>query len=228
MTRGRRDAAHAGPVAAVQEPLASGMTLVGLVLVVLGVLRTLVVLEVLPEDATAVVGAGWPVLVVGAGVWSMTVGRRVTGAALALLGTVLLVATAVPAGVRLPVLLIGLGVLLLWASLGGRRWLLGGVIAVFKDVRASGPADEPARSYVAVFGESSGRIDAAAIGDELVECLGVFGDVEVQVPGDVAVELSETAVFGEVRSPGPPTRAVTSKVRVRATSVFGDVRLVRE
>jgi hypothetical protein len=216
-----------GNAAAFLGPLASGLALAGGLLLLLGLVRALVVLEVFPDEVATVVGSWWPLLVVGAGVWSMLAGRRITGAALAVAGALLLVITAVPAGLTAPVLLIGLGTLLLWGSFGGRRWLLGAAIAVFDDVRADDRGEAPAHSFVALFGESSGRLDADA-SDGLVECLAVFGDVEVEVPPDVAVEITEVAVFGEVRAPAAPTAPVTTSVQVRATSVFGDVLLVRD
>jgi hypothetical protein len=226
MSRDRGPRTGIGDPAALLGPLASGLALVGGLLVLLGLVRALVVFEVLPAEVTAALGAWWPLLAVGAGMWSMMAGRRITGAALAVAGALLLVITAVPAGLTVPVLLIGLGVLLLWGSFGGRRWLLGAAVAVFDDVRADDRGEAPAHSFVALFGESSGRLDTEA-SDGLVECLAVFGDVEVEVPADVAVDVTEVVVFGEVRAPGPPTAPVTTSVQVRATSVFGDVRLVR-
>jgi hypothetical protein len=209
--RGRR-AGLGDPVAALRGPLVSGLVLVGALLVLLGLVRALVVFGVLPDAVAAFVGTWWPLLVVGAGVWSMLSGRRIT---------------AVPAGMTAPVLLIGVGALLLWGSFGGRRWLLGSAVAVFDDVRAGDRGEAAAHSYVALFGESSGRLDPDA-DNGLVECLAVFGDIEVTVPADVALELTEVAVFGEVRAPAPPTAPVTSWVQGRATAVFGDVRFVRE
>ncbi len=228
MSRERGPRAGLGdPVAALRGPLVSGLVLVGGLLVLLGLVRALVVFGFLPDAVAAFVGTWWPLLVVGAGVWSMLSGRRITGASLTAAGALLLMITAVPAGMTAPVLLIGVGALLLWGSFGGRRWLLGSAVAVFDDVRAGDRGEAAAHSYVALFGESSGRLDPN-VGNGLVECLAVFGDIEVTVPADVALELTEVAVFGEVRAPAPPTAPVTSWVQGRATAVFGDVRFVRE
>ena len=225
--RPRGRAAHT--VAAVQRPLASGLTIAGVVLIGLGLGRTLLVLEVLPPELGAAIGTWWPAALVVGGAWLALSGRRVTGTALALVGAVILVLTVVPEGFVGPTLLIGLGLLLLWGATGGRRWVLGGGgVALFDDVRTGADGTPPARSYVAVFGESEGRLEPSLAEEGAVECLAVFGDVQVRVPADVAVELSETAVFGDVRAPEPPRVPVTATVVVRATAVFGDVRLLRD
>jgi hypothetical protein len=225
--RGRRTTGS--PASAVQRPLASGLTIAGIVFLVLGVGRALVVLDVLPDAVGNVVMTWWPVALVVGGAWLALAGRRVTGTAVGLLGLLLLVITAVPDGFVGPTLLILLGVVLLWGATGGRQWVLGGgAVALFDDLRMGSDGNPPARSYVAVFGESEGRLEPSLAQDGIVECLAVFGDVQVRVPADIAVELSETAVFGDVVAPEPPRQPVTSTLEVRATAVFGDVKLVRD
>ncbi|MFO7779962.1 MAG: hypothetical protein R6V28_16550 [Nitriliruptoraceae bacterium] len=227
--RDRGPGGAGSPLSAVQRPLASGLTIAGIALLVLGVGWALVVLEVLPAGVGAVVAAWWPAILVVAGGWLLRNGRRVTGTALGLLGVLLLIVAVVPDGFVGPTLLILAGLLLLWGATGGRQWLFGGgAVALFDDLRLGSDASPPARSYVAVFGESEGRLESSLAADGIVECLAVFGDVQVHVPADVAVELSETAVFGDVWAPAPPRRPVTSALEVRATAVFGDVRLVRD
>ena len=230
MSRSTR--AETGTAAApFQRPLASGLTALGAVLVVLGLGRALIVLDVVPEEAAAWAGDWWPLTLVVAGVWLAAAGRRAMGTVLIIIGGVLLLTTAVPEGFVAPVLLIGLGVLFLAGAVGGRRWMLGGPnVAVFDDVDVTGRqiADgEPTRSFVAVFGDASGRLDPALVGMGPVDCLAVFGDVEVDVPPDVAVELTQTAVFGDVEAPAPPAGEVSATVAVRATAVFGEVQLRR-
>ncbi len=216
------------PAVAVQRPLASGLTVVGAALVLFGLGRGLVVLEVLPEQLSEVVSEWWPTLLVLAAAWLVVTGRRVTGVALGLLGLLLLGSRVLPDGTFLPVLLIALGVVFLVGAGGGRRWLLGGgAIALFDDVRTGGADTPAARSYVAVFGDARGRLEPTVADEGPVECLAVFGDVQVEVPSDAAVVLSETAVFGDVQAPQPPRGAVTSTVHVRATAVFGEVQLIR-
>lgn len=225
--RGRRIAGT--PTSAIQRPLASGLTVMGTVLLALGVGRALLVLEVLPAVVGAVVATWWPVALVAGGVWLALSGRRVTGTALGLAGVLLLVITVVPDGFVGPTLLILVGLVLLWGATGGRQWVLGGgAVALFDDLRVGSDGAPPARSYVAVFGESEGRLEPSLAQEGIVECLAVFGDVQVRVPADVAVELSQTAVFGDVWAPEPPRVPVTSILEVRATAVFGDVKLVRD
>lgn len=222
----RRDGS---PLSAVQRPLASGLTIAGVVLLVLGIGRALLVLEVLPPAVGAAVARWWPVVLVVGGIWLARRGRRVTGTALGLLGVLLLVITVVPDGFVGPTLLILIGLLLLWGATGGRQWVLGGgAVALFDDLRVGSDGTPPARSYVAVFGESEGRLEPALAQDGIVECLAVFGDVQVHVPAEVAVELSQTAIFGDVWAPEPPRVPATTTLEVRATAVFGDVKLVRE
>lgn len=224
---GRRGAGS--PLSAVQRPLASGLTVTGVVLLVLGVGRALLVLEVLPPSIGTALARWWPAVLVVGGVWLAWRGRRVTGTALALLGVLLLVITVVPDGFVGPTLLILVGALLLVGATGGRRWVLGGgAVALFDDLRVGSDGTPPARSYVAVFGESEGRLEPSLADAGLVECLAVFGDVQVRVPAEVAVELSQTAIFGDVVAPGPPRSPATATVEVRATAVFGDVKLLRE
>lgn len=216
-----------------QRPLASGLTVVGTLLIVLGLGRALVALAVLPAEVATFLSDWWPAAIVLAGIALAASGRRASGTVLALIGGLLLLTTAVPEGFVAPVVLIGLGVLFLATTMGGRRWTLGGpTVAVVDDVdtRTTGGRsgqDDPTRSFVAVFGEAAGRLDPAQVGRGPVECLAVFGDVKVDVPDDVAVELTQTAVFGDVRAPEPPAGEVVATVAVRATSVFGDVRLRR-
>ncbi len=218
-----------GAAAALQRPLASGLTLVGLLLLLTGVARFLIVLEVLPTEVGEVVADGWPVLLLVAGIWLAATGRRLLGTAAVAIGILLLAPRVLPEGFTVPVLLIAIGLVVLLGAGGGRRWLLGseGAVAVFEDVRRGAAGTAPARSYVALFGGSEGRIDPALAEDGPLECLAVFGDVTVVVPADVAISVTETAVFGEVRTPAPPTGPARVVVPVRATAVFGDVRLVR-
>jgi hypothetical protein len=218
-----------GAATVVQRPLASGLTLVGALLLLTGVVRFLVVLEVLPAEVGAALADGWPVLLVAAGIWLAATGRRLLGTAAVVLGVLLLAPRVLPEGFTVPVLLIALGLVVLLGAGGGRRWLLGssGTVALFDDVRHGTDGTPPARSYVAVFGGTEGRLDPDLADSGPVECLAVFGDVTVVVPADVALAVTETAMFGDVRTPAPPAGPPRVTVAVRATAVFGDVRFIR-
>lgn len=216
------------PGGAVRRPVANALTVVGGALVVLGSWSILRAFGLVPTVVADIVDDWWPLVLVLGGGWLLARGRRASGTVLLVLGAVLLVISMIPRDLVGPVLLIGAGILLLLAATGGRRWLLGGPgVALFDDARTSRSDDEAARSFVAVFGESSGDIDAGVAEEGVVECLAVFGDVEVRVPRDVAVELRQTAVFGDVRAPQPPPVPTVATVQVRATAVFGDVRIDR-
>ena len=228
-------AVRGGDVGALQRPLASGLTLAGAAFVLLGVGRLLLLTGVLPELVGEVVATWWPAALIALGGWSLQAGRRVTGTSLVVVGAGLLVLRVVPEGYRLPVLLVGVGLLLLWGSVGGRRWLLGGLgVSLVDELRGAEPGTAPGRSHVALFDSVRGRLvaDAAATGP--VECLALFGDVLLDVPRDLDVVLVQTAVFGDVRAPDPPPGPdpdpgqVVSTVTVHATAVFGDVEFRRE
>lgn len=226
---GLRGGGQAGVGLAVQRPLASGLTVVGALLLLAGVVRFLLVLEVLPSEVGEVVGDWWPALVLLAGGWLAVTGRRLLGTATVVLGVLLLAPRVLPDGFTVPVLLIAIGLVVMLGAGGGRRWLLGGegAVALFDDVRRGTDGSPPARSYVAVFGESEGRIDPDLAREGPLECLAVFGNVTVVVPPDVAITVAETAVFGDVKTPPPPDGPPRAVVPVRATAVFGDVRFVR-
>lgn len=218
-----------GAAAVVQRPLASGLTLIGALLVLTGAVRFLVVLEVLPAEVGTAIADGWPVLLLVAGIWLAATGRRLLGTGAVVVGVLLLAPRVLPEGFTVPVLLIAIGLVVLLGAGGGRRWLLGssGAVALFDDVHHGTDGAPPARSYVAVFGGSEGRIDPELAEEGPLECLAVFGDVTVVVPADVALAVAETAVFGEVRTPAPPAGEPRVVVPVRATAVFGDVRFIR-
>lgn len=220
------------PEGRVRRPVANSLTVVGTLLIVLGTWSILRTVGVVPDAVADVVG-DWrgAALVLGGG-WMVQRGRRVTGTLVVLIGTLNLIVSLLPGQLVGPTLLIGAGVVLLIGAMGGRRWFAGRPgDAFFEEVRGGWFADRPARSIVAVFDDTTGAIGAidASSGDRgVVECVAVFGNVTVSVPHDVAIELRQTAVFGDVRAPEPPSVTPMASVQVRATSVFGDVRLVRD
>jgi hypothetical protein len=204
------------------------LTVFGVLLIVVGAWSLLRAVGLVPDVLVEAVDDWWALALVLVGGWMFWSGRRTSGALLGLIGAAILIFSLVPSRLVPPVLLIGTGIVLLTGALGGRRWFTGRPgDALFDEVRGSLFGDRPARSIVAIFDEATGVIDAIASDEGVVECLAVFGDVQVTVPHDVALELRQTAVFGDVRAPDPPTGPTVATVQVRATAVFGDVRITR-
>lgn len=213
----------------VGRPAANVLTVVGAVLVVVGVWTLLRALEVVPVGFAVLVGDWWPIVLVLSGGWMLATGRRSSGTLLALIGVLLLLTSNVPARYLGPLLLLALGVVLVLGPVpAGRRPLTWGRRGLQRStVAGEARSGRPARSIVAVFDDTEATLDAAAAGQGVVECLAVFGDVEVEVPAGLALELRQTAVFGDVRAPARPSTPDATTVQVRATAVFGDVRFHR-
>ncbi|MFP4234699.1 MAG: LiaF transmembrane domain-containing protein, partial [Nitriliruptoraceae bacterium] len=219
-----------GAVAAAQRPLASGLTTVGVLLLLAGVSRLLVDLEVLPTSAADALATWWPAVLVGAGGWLVLAGRRALGVVTLILGVLLLAPRVIPAAFIVPALLIVTGLLLLLGAGRGRRWLVGrpGLVALLGDQHDRDDGRPPAHgAYVAVFGDAGGRLDPDAAAQGPIECVAVFGTVTVVVPPQVQVTVAGTAVLGDVRTPAPPRAPVRAVVPVRATAILGDVHLQR-
>ncbi|MFP4311332.1 MAG: LiaF transmembrane domain-containing protein [Nitriliruptoraceae bacterium] len=218
-----------GAVAAAQRPLASGLTTVGVLLLLAGVSRLLVDLGVLPTSAADALRTWWPAVLVGAGGWLVLAGRRALGAVALILGVLLLAPRVMPAAFIVPALLIVIGLVLLLGAGRGRRWLVGrpGVVALFDDQRDRDDGRPAAHAFVAVFGDADGRLDPDTAAEGPIECLAVFGTVTVVVPPQVQVTVAGTAILGDVRTPVPPTAPIRTVVPVRATAILGDVRLER-
>jgi hypothetical protein len=216
------------PEGSARRPVANSLTVVGTLLIVLGGWSILREVGLLPDVVADLVGDWWAAALVVGGAWLFRRGRRATGTAVALLGAVILTVSLVPSQLIGPVLLIGAGIVLVIGAMGGRRWFAGRPAeALFDEVHGSLFPERSVRSIVAIFDDVTGAIDVASGSQGPVECLAVFGDVKVTVPHDVAIELRQTAVFGDVRSPEPPTVTPVATVQMRATSVFGDVRITR-
>ena len=209
------------------RPVANSLTVVGTLLVILGGWSILRSLGVVPDALANAVSDWWGAALVIGGGWLFWRGRRATGAVLALIGALNLTVSLVPGRLIAPVLLITVGIVLVIGALGGRRWIARPGEALVDEVRGALLPARSARSVVALFDEATGVIDANPDEPGAVEVVAVFGDVKVTVPYDVAVELRQTAVFGDVRAPEPPTVAAAATVQVRATAVFGDVRIER-
>lgn len=204
-----------------------GLTALGAVLVLLGVFRALIVLETVPDA----VGSWWPALLVAVAVWLFVRGHRGPAATLGAIGVGLLVVTNVPGEYVWPALLIVAGVLLVLAATTGSR-LLGGFpgiagIALFTDRDVQLVPGEPSHPLIALFGEANGHLHGLGPEGDVVRCLAIFGEATLTVPHDIIVDVSPTAVFGDVRTPEPPTGRPDGRVRVQAIAIFGDVRIQR-
>ncbi|HSK24067.1 MAG TPA: hypothetical protein VK906_12860 [Egicoccus sp.] len=205
-----------------------GLSAIGAVLVLLGLFRALIVLDVVPDEA----GSWWPAALLLVAAWLVTRGLRAPALTMGTIGTGLLIVTNVPGEYIWPALLIFLGVLLVGGTVTGRRWLADfpGIegVAVFGDRDLRLAPGEPLRPLVALFGETEGELVGPRTDGESLRCLALFGECTLTVPRDLVVEVSPLAVFGDGRTPEPPTTAAApGRVRVRATSVFGDVRILR-
>jgi hypothetical protein len=204
-----------------------GLTALGAVFVLLGLFRAAIVLGLVPADA----GSWWPAALLFVAAWLVARGLRAPAFTLTTIGTGLLIVTNVPGDYIWPALLIFVGVLLVAGTVTGRRLVADfpGIegVAVFGDRDLRLAAGEPARPLVALFGETDGELVGPRADGESLRCLAVFGECTLTVPRDVAVEVSPLAVFGDVRTPEPPPGPTTGRVRVRATAVFGDVRILR-
>ena len=104
------------------------------------------------------------------------------------------------------------------------------VFSLFGDIVVSGrwrAADEV--RVRTVFGDA--KLDLAeAISDDDVlhlRCATTFGDISVQVPDGVEVELTGLSVFGDRRLELAPLPRITGSplIRLHASTVFGDVRV---
>lgn len=205
-----------------------GLSAIGAVLVLLGLLQAAVVLDLLPDGA----GSWWPAALLVVAAWLVVRGLYAPAVTMGMLGAGLLIVINVPGEYVWPALFIFAGLVLVIGTIGGRRFLADfpGIegVAVFGDRDVRLVPGEPAQPLVALFGETAGELIGPRPDGESLRCLALFGECTLTVPRDLVVEVSPLAVFGDVRTPEPATTTpTTGRVRVRATSVFGDVRILR-
>lgn len=227
MATGRTSTATTSPSGGAHRSAGVGLLLVGAALVLLGTWGLLVAILDVPAAVTEAVADVWTLLLVIGGVWAISQGRRTLGVGFVALGGVLAVTRHVPGDLVWPVLVIAAGIAVIAGATGrGRRFLHDGSgIAVFGD-RHPRVGTEGAQALIAVFGDVDAQLEDEAP-DGVLGCLAVFGTVELVVPHDAVVEMQQTSVFGDVRAPAPARGRVGVTVRVRATAVFGDVRVRR-
>lgn len=229
MTGARPMTDHPAPVSGRDAVRAAGdgLSALGAVLVLLGLWRALLVLEVLPATAAS----WWPAVLVLVSVWLATRRRRGAAITLAALGTGLLVVTNVPGEFFGPALLITVGALVVLGTISGRRVMTDfpGVagVALFSDREVQVAPGDPAQPLIAVFGAAESTLVGPGPQGDVVTCAAVFGSAKLTVPRDVVVAVSPLAVFGDVKTPPPPTGTPAGTLRVRAMAVFGDVEVRR-
>ncbi len=220
--------AHDAPTGrTVTQNAGAGLLVAGFVLLAVGGWRIGVELFDPPQALTRAVADWWALPLLLAGGWVVTQGRRTLGVAICVLATFVLIGRHVPDELVWPLIVMTAGIVVLASSFGPSRRLFddGPGLALFDDRRvALGPGGP--RTLTALFGEVEATLGDGDV-DGPIECLSVFGDVDLVVPHDVAVEMRQTAVFGDVRAPEPPRGRVTRVLQVRGTSVFGDVRIRR-
>lgn len=208
--------------------LGDGFSIAGLLLLTLAGYLTARALDLLSGDLTALVGRTWPLALTVAGAAWAARGARPAGIALALIGLVGTGLLNLPPGAGVPAMLVVLGLVVLALGGSGRRFAPAGAeVAAFSEIdRTLDPAVP--HGLVAVFGDARGRFTTDAPLDRApVRALAVFGDVRLEVPRDVAVDLHQTAVFGDVRAPTALLDRTDRRLSVRAVAVFGDVRVER-
>ena len=204
-----------------------GLSAIGAGLVLVGLWRALIVLDVLPRSA----GSWWPLALLAVAGWLTVRRRRAAATTLTLIGGSLLVILNVPGEYFWPSLLMLVGVAVIVGAIRGRRMIddfpgISGV-AMFSDRDFQVGHGDPVQPLVAVFGETSARLHGLTAPGDVVTCVSVFGSTTLTVPENVEVEIRPLAVFGDVRAPAPPVGPAAGVVRVRGTAVFGDVRIRR-
>lgn len=204
-----------------------GLTALGALLVLLGLFRALIVLEALPETAAA----WWPAHFIIVAMWMLARGHRGPAVTLGAIGAGLLIVSNVPAEYVWPALLIVVGALVLMGTITGRQLPSNfpglASVALFTDRDIHLAPGGPSSPLIAVFGEANGMLPGPGAGRDVVRCIAIFGEATLTIPRDINLDVSPTAVFGDVRTPEPPTGTPAGRVRVRATAVFGDVRIRR-
>jgi len=191
----------------------------------------------------------WPVILIACGIFKLVdspdAHSRVGGGILVAIGGVLLAINlgylAMGWGELWPLVLIGVGLLMLTSRLTGQSWCCGAryrpgrrlhQAAVFGGgKRVISDADFTGGKVDAVF--SGFEIDlrgAAMVGDSIdLEINAVFGGVEVKVPLHWNVVIKGTGVFGayvdNTRHPNPAEYPVIKQVVFRGGAVFGGVEI---
>ncbi len=214
---------------------------IGLALITAGVLFILNQLNEIP------IGQSWPVILIVVGAsnflirprsWVVSVGLAVAGA-IFLLGT--LNVLEVSMGILWPVLLLGLGVVVLFG--GGRRRskqshrqktdYVGGTpdlnVSAFFSAGEHRSSDQVIQSgqVSAIFGTAEVDLRGTTLeGDAAsIEATALFGSLRLRVPNDWAVDVQTTNMFGSFESKRAQPADPKARLSILATSTFGSIEL---
>lgn len=175
-------------------------------------------------DAGALAADWWPLLIVGAGLWTALTTSRLAGALLVVIGTLVLAAAndvveADLLGLIWPAVLVAIGTGILVA--GARMRGLTGNRHTAPDGAWQGPP-----TATAVFGDARLNLTDDGSDRTVVTALAVFGDVLVSVPAGWRVVDRTTALFGDIKVPrDQPTGPEAPVVELHGMALFGDTRV---
>lgn len=215
------------PLHSLTRQLGDGFAIVGTLQLLTGGYLAARAFEVVPADVAAAVSSGWPASLIVAGLAWAARGARAPGLLLAAVGVGLVAVVNLPADATLPALLVLAGALVLASGLLRRRLTpVGAELALFGDLDRTLQPGVP-HGLLSLFGEIEARLPVGDGPHAPLRAVAVFGSVELEVPGDVAVDVAQTAIFGDVRAPTPLPQPTEQRLPVRALAVFGDVRIRR-
>lgn len=146
-----------------------------------------------------------------------------------------------------PMLLVAIGLLLLLRPRTGAsqgNLTDKSIFRIFGDVKLSGDnIDANGLEATVIFGDVDLDLTRArfADGDSGIDFQTVFGDVEVKVPENVAVSASGSSAFGDIKILGkseggvgnrvsaadPNFESQAKRLRIHASTVFGDIVISR-
>ena len=214
---------------------------IGLTIITVGVLFLLDQLSGIPF------GESWPVIliVVGASNFLMTPRSWVISGGVAIAGAIFLLGTLnvleVSMGILWPVLLLGLGVVILFG--GGRKrsrkarkqrtdYAAGAPdlnVSAFFSGGEHRSSDQVIRSgqVSAIFGTAEVDLRGTTLeGDAAsIEATALFGNLRLRVPNDWAVDVQTTNMFGSFESKRVQPADPKARLSVLATSTFGSIEL---
>jgi hypothetical protein len=208
----------------------------GVMIIAVGTILFLGAADVL--DAGEVLGAWWPVAVIGAGVLGLVANPRhwAIPAILTLGGVALLLWTTSvidSLSVLVPVLVIVLGLFVLFGfGLSGARTVTGNRINSFNafsgiELASHSPEFEGGQVGTIFGGTEIDLRDATLVPNASMDVFVAFGGVEVKVPEGWVVDLNGLPLFGGFENVTAREKQVDDapKLEVHATALFGAVEV---